>query len=602
MFPLLLSILLCDPELSTHQKEKNKRQRLQYSMWRVPHLYFRTLTGPSLVWLASTTAGVAFLLFGYDQGYMSGMLSLSYFLDTFPKTEDPQVGGITVAIYEIGCLFGAIGAILYGDKMGRKTTILLGMLIMIVGTVIMTCSYSLGQFIVGRIVCGLGNGFNTATVPALQSELAPPAIRGSLVLISGTLIAVGIAIAYWLSLGTYFVQSSFSWRFPIAFQIVFAIMTILLLFAIPESPAWLLRHGHSDEARTTLAKIYRLDPNDPEIEGMIDAAEKANSEMAAFRFRDLFTNGPSQNFRRASLSILSQIFQQITGINLVSYYASYLFINTLKLSQTTGRIMGAALSTEYALAAAVTVTFVDRLGRRNTMFWGAIGCGLAFVAATVLVYYVDRDNNRGAAWGAVAMYFVYNTSFAFGWLGQTWLYPAELASVGIRSQVNGLSTCANWGGNFVVVMVTPPGFDNINGYLYLVFACINLLVIAPSVYFFFVETKGRGLEEIDLIFAEAYSDPTLGGYVKHSKSRPHVSGRQLDAELANALRIGKLRHRHGGGDIEHLEGRRPADDDDDTKGSSRKLETEKELRSTETRSSHDSSGPSKGESHMREFA
>jgi hypothetical protein len=74
-----------------------------------------------------------------------------------------------------------------------------------------------------------------------------------------------------------------------------------------------------------------------------------------------------------------------------------------------GRIMGAVLSTEYALAAAVTVTFVDRLGRRSTMLTGALGCGLAFVAATVLVYFSDRDNSRGAAWGAVGMYFVYNT-------------------------------------------------------------------------------------------------------------------------------------------------------------------------------------------------
>lgn len=194
------------------------------------------------------------------------------------------------------------------------------------------------------------------------------------------------------------------------------ILTVILLFGIPESPAWLLKHGHVDEARDTLAKIYRLDPKDPEIEGMIDAAEKTNAEVAAFRFRDLFTNGPTQNFRRASLAFMSQVFQQITGINLVSYYASTIFINNLGLSQTLGRIMGSVLSTEYALAAAVTVTFVDRLGRRPTMLAGAVGCGLAFVAATVLVHFSDRGD-RGAAWGAVAMYFVYNTSFAFGWLG-----------------------------------------------------------------------------------------------------------------------------------------------------------------------------------------
>ncbi|GAA5863097.1 hypothetical protein JCM5353_006475 [Sporobolomyces roseus] len=398
-------------------------------MWRVPHLYLKGVQGQSLVWLASTTAGVAFLLFGkygtirvvgkwvakisrfsgYDQGVMSGLISLDYFIDVMPEVEDPSVAGITVAIYEIGCLFGAIGAILYGDKLGRKTTILVGMIVMICGTIIMTCSYGLPEFIVGRIICGLGNGLNTATVPTLQGELAPPAIRGSLVLISGALIALGIAVAYWIELGAYFVESSFSWRFPIAFQIFFALCTVVLLFGIPESPAWLLKHGHVEEARETLAKIYRLEPDSDDIEGMLDAAQKTNNEVAAFKFRDLFTNGPTQNFRRTSLAFMSQVFQQITGINLVSYYASYLFINTLGLSQLMGRVMGAVLSTEYFIAAALTTTFVDRLGRRPTMIWGAIGCGLSFVAATVLVYFSDRDNSRGAAWGAVAMYFVYNS-------------------------------------------------------------------------------------------------------------------------------------------------------------------------------------------------
>jgi len=115
-----------------------------------------------------------------------------------------------------------------------------------------------------------------------------------------------------------FVESSFSWRFPIAFQIFFALCTVVLLFGIPESPAWLLKHGHVEEARETLAKIYRLEPDSDDIEGMLDAAQKTNNEVAAFKFRDLFTNGPTQNFRRTSLAFMSQVFQQITGINLVS--------------------------------------------------------------------------------------------------------------------------------------------------------------------------------------------------------------------------------------------------------------------------------------------
>lgn len=291
----------------------------------------------------------------YDQGYMSGMLSLSYFLDTFPQTRDANVGGITVACYELGCLLGAIGAIFFGDKMGRKTTIFLGMWIMIAGTIIMTCSFGLPEFIVGRgelfslsaqpmshaqisslSKSDLGNrkriqhGDRSSTAVGTRStcdsrisrlDLGNPDRRRHRDRLLGVpRYLVGFVSKLSASEGhaqifapfpTSFVESSFSWRFPIAFQIFFALCTVILLFGVPESPAWLIKHGHKDEARVVLAKIYRLDPNDREIDGMMDAAEKTNAEVSAFRFRDLFTSGPSQNFRRGALAVVSQVFQQV---------------------------------------------------------------------------------------------------------------------------------------------------------------------------------------------------------------------------------------------------------------------------------------------------
>lgn len=159
--------------------------------------------------------------------------------------------------------------------------------------------------------------------------------------------------------------------------------------------------------------------------------------------------------------------------------------------------------------------------------------------------------------------------------------------------------------SFVVVEVTPPGFANIGNWLYLVFACINLFIIAPGVYFFFVETSGRGLEEIDLIFAEAYSDRSLGGYVKHSKTRPRITGRELDIQLEQALRAGKLRQRNGG-PIEHVE-----DVGGEKRGNMRRLDDEKKapaLEHSDSSSSNESAtargslSGAKGESTMREFA
>ncbi|GAA6035068.1 hypothetical protein JCM8097_002170 [Rhodosporidiobolus ruineniae] len=543
--------------------------------FRVPHLWFKNLSGNSLVWLASTTAGFGFILFGCespssapaqftlltacctvhtdDQGVMGGLITLPSFLDVFPECNDPDISGITVAIYEIGCMFGAIATMIWGDRLGRKQTIALGMVIMCIGAVIKTASYGLAQMIVGRIVTGFGNGMNTATVPTLQSELAPPAIRGSLILISGALIAAGIAVSYAVGLGFYFVDSSAAWRFPLAFQILFALIVLVMLLAIPESPAWLIKHAdkhpeYMDEAKITLKKIYDAEDDDF-IDGQVHAIQAGMAEVAAYKFKDLFTHGPTQNFRRASIGFFSQVAQQFNGCNIVTYYATYLFENNIGLSPTISRVMSLAVGVEYTLAAFLTVKFVDRMGRRKTMLIGEIGCAICMAAMCGLVYVSDNQGNKSCAYAAVAFVFLFETVFAFGLLGQTWLYPAEITSLPIRAQANGASTVANWLSNFVVVMVTPPGFDQIGSFTYLVFAIITVVVLVPGIYFFFPEPARRSLEEMDLIFAEAWEDPKgTGGYVRWSLDRPHISGKELDRELQAVMARAK-----SSGRIDHIE-------------------------------------------------
>ncbi|KWU45679.1 general substrate transporter [Rhodotorula sp. JG-1b] len=527
-------------------------------MWRVPHLFFKDATGNRLIWLASTAAGCGFVLFGYDQGVMGGLISLERFLEVFPECRDPDVAGITVAVYELGCLLGAIWTIAMGDRLGRKNTIMLGMIVMCIGAAIMSASFGLAEFL------------NTATIPSLQSELAPPRIRGALVLISGALVATGIAISYAIeermrSLGFFFLDGSVSWRAPLAFQIIFAIMVMVFLLMIPESPAWLVKHSdrHPDfrrEGRETLARIYEADAHSEHINGLVDAMDSAAAQVANSRFKDIFTHGPTQNFRRASLGFVAQILQQITGINLISYYSATLF-EQIGLSPLLSRYLALANGIEYALAAFASIMFVDTLGRRKTMIWGSIGCGICMMILTGLVHASD-NGQKACGYAATVFLFVFNTSFAFGWLGSGWLYPSEISTLAVRAQANGLSTCANWLGNFLVVEITPPAFAGIGAYTYLIFAVTNLCIITPILYFFFPETARRSLEEIDLIFAEAYNEQQekggnrlLGHYVGHSIRRPHISGRELETVLQAqyALARGKMPVDLKAFSIEHVE-------------------------------------------------
>lgn len=132
---------------------------------------------------------------------MSGIITEPIFLQQFPgmdpKNKKGAIQALVVAIYEVGCLFGALGIVAFGDKLGRRRAVLLGTCIMLVGAAIQTSSFGLAQLIVGRIVTGVGNGMNTSTIPVWQSEMAPPKIRGFLVLFEGALITGGIVLSYW---------------------------------------------------------------------------------------------------------------------------------------------------------------------------------------------------------------------------------------------------------------------------------------------------------------------------------------------------------------------------------------------------------------------
>lgn len=132
---------------------------------------------------------------------MSGIITEPMFLEVFPQMEPNNKSGaiqaLVVAIYEVGCLLGSMMIVAVGDRLGRRRSVLIGTVIMLIGTAIQASATTLGQMIVGRIVTGWGNGMNTSSIPVWQSEMAPPKIRGFLVLFEGALITGGIMLSYW---------------------------------------------------------------------------------------------------------------------------------------------------------------------------------------------------------------------------------------------------------------------------------------------------------------------------------------------------------------------------------------------------------------------
>ncbi|KAG2420377.1 sugar transporter STL1 [Aspergillus terreus] len=463
------------------------------------------------------TAVMGFSLFGYNQGMMSGLIAGDEFTKTFGTLAMPDnpddatyrhinvIRGAVTACYEIGCFFGALFSMFFGEKIGRTRIIFSGALVLIIGAVISTAAFGpqwgLGQFVVGRVISGLGNGMNTATIPVWQSECSSAHNRGLLVCFEGAMIAVGTFIAYWVVFGLSYVPETVQWRFPVALQVFFALIVAAGAMMFPESPRWFVMRGYHKEACEVIAKLKNSTPDSDDVLTEFNFM-KADVEMTSASqasWKTVFTFGKTQEFQRLLVGCSGQFFQQFTGCNAAIYYSTLLFEENLNLEHRLALIMGGVFATVYALATIPSFFMVERVGRRKLYLIGFLGQGLSFVITFACLIKPTTENSKGAIVGI----FLFITFFAFTLLPLPWIYPPEINPLRTRTVGAAASTCTNWICNFAVVMFTPLFAASSGWGVYLFFALINLIGV-PFGWFFFVETAGRELEEIDIVYARAH--------------------------------------------------------------------------------------------------
>ncbi|KAL4897404.1 general substrate transporter [Aspergillus ambiguus] len=475
------------------------------------------LTGRKLRLAITFTSVIGFSLFGYDQGLMSGIISGDQFTQEFPPLYIPGdaspsysahvsvLRGAVTACYELGCFFGAIFTLMFGERIGRTPLLVAGGLIMILGTVISTAAFGphwgLGQFVIGRVISGLGNGMDTATIPVWQSECSRAHNRGFLVCFEGAIIAVGTFVAYWIDFGLSYVDTSVQWRFPVAFQIVFAIFVTVGALMLPESPRWFVMKGRDEEARQVLAALNDapIDSESVLTDFNLMKADLKATQGATADWKTLFTFGKTQEFQRMMIGCSGQFFQQFTGCNAAIYYSTLLFEQNLNMEHRLSLVLGGVFATVYALATIPSFFMVERVGRRKLYLIGFLGQGLSFIITMGCLIKPTTENSKGAIVGI----FLFIVFFAFTTLPLPWIYPPEINPLRTRTMAASASTCTNWICNFAVVMFTPVFSDTSGWGIYLFFALVNFVAV-PFAWFFYAETAGRDLEEIDIIFAKAH--------------------------------------------------------------------------------------------------
>ncbi|KAK6063357.1 hypothetical protein SCUP515_12473 [Seiridium cupressi] len=466
------------------------------------------LVGKPLDWAISATAGAGFLLFGYDQGVMSGLLTGTAFTAAFPAIDTTNGGssslqGTVVAIYEIGCFFGALMVFFWGEIIGRRWCIIIGCSILAVGGALQASASTIAHMIVGRIVAGLGNGINTSTIPVWHSELMRASSRGKGLSIELAVNIFGVMTAYWIDYGMSFVNNDSQFRFPLALQCAFALATLAGITFLPESPRWLVAHDRHEEARHVL---WRVQPDAAQISEshesvtahLAEIQHAITEERAAAEgttFKALFKNGEQKFFYRTMLGIGGQFMQQLSGINLITYYAPVIFQQSVGMPHNTALLLAGFNGVAYFISSLIPIWIIDRLGRRKLMIFAAAGQGtcMAILAGTV------HDGSKAAGLVATVMLFLFNFFFAVGLLAIPWLLPAEYAPLAIRTKAAALATASNWIFTFLVVEITPVSIGNI-GYRTYIYFCIFNFCFLPLIWLFYPETRNLSLEQIDKLF------------------------------------------------------------------------------------------------------
>ena len=433
--------------------------------------------------LIAAIAALGGLLFGYDTGVISGALIFIRQVMTLSAT----MQGIVVGIALAGAALGASMAGLLSDRVGRRQVILWAALLFIAGALVSAVAQEVTVLLVGRFLVGVAIGVASMLTPLYLAEISPASIRGAIVSLNQLCITGGILVSYLV--GYALAEATGGWRWMLALGAVPGIILAVGMLVLPESPRWLAGHGRTNDAETVLRQLR----------GGADISDEFNALRTDVELERKQRSTLSELFSRRlryplMIGVGLAMFQQITGINTVIYFAPTIFQTAGLPSAATSVLATAGVGAVNVVMTIVSLRLIDRLGRRRLLFWslGGMAATLLILSGAFLV-----GTSGELAWAAVLSVAAFVGFFAIGLGPVFWLLIAEIFPLALRGRAMSAATVANWGFNLIVSVTFLDLVEAIgNAGAFLVYA---ILSVAALVFVAVVvpETKGRSLEEIE---------------------------------------------------------------------------------------------------------
>jgi sugar porter (SP) family MFS transporter len=430
-------------------------------------------------------------LFGYDQGVISG--ALAGVKQTFSLSL--LMVQVVTSWVTLGALVGSLIAGELGDRLGRKRSILVAGALFTFGAAIQWAAPTALILVAGRFIIGAGVGIAAVSAPLYASELAPAQLRGRFVSAYQLAITSGIFLAYLINAQ---LSASADWRLMLGLAAVPGVALLLIGLIAPESPRWLMSRRRRADAAKEAAKVQPGVDVDAQL-ALIQRALDEDTQTASWA--EIF----SAKWRRPLLIAVGlAVFQQITGINAIIYYANQIFASagfSTEASRATVTLW--AIGGVNVLSTFIAIAFIDRVGRRLLLLVGLIGMGVSLAAVGLAFHFIAPTAGALAASGptpagivTVIALVTFIASFAFSLGPVVWTVINEIFPAQIRARGVALATAVNWGSAFLVSQFFLSLVDLLGSawafWLLALFCAIGWIWI----YLRVPETRGLTLEKI----------------------------------------------------------------------------------------------------------
>jgi sugar porter (SP) family MFS transporter len=426
------------------------------------------------------TASLAGLLFGFDTVVIAGVTDS--IRTVFHLAPGSFWAGFAVASGLVGTFLGALIAGKPGDAYGSRDSLKAVGAMYVVSALGCAFCWNLESFYVFRFIGGLAIGASSVLAPVYIAEIAPADRRGKLTGLFQFNIVLGILLAF---LSNAFVQMLVSgsdpWRLKLGIAALPALLFLLMMYTIPQSPRWLAQRGRHDEARQSLTRVGVAEPD-----AMLAEFERAAQSAQRSSAQALFTRVYAKPI---VLAILIAAFNQLSGINAILYYLKDIFA-AAGFSDLRNEWQQVAVGAANLIATIVALQVIDRVGRRKLLLIGSVGTALALAGVAAIM-----GTGQGREY-LLVMLVMFIAFFAFSQGAVIWVYLSEIFPTAVRSRGQALGSATHWGMNAVIGQAFPMVAAYTQALPFVFFAaCMALQFFV--VLAIFPETRGVELEKMD---------------------------------------------------------------------------------------------------------